>query len=44
MTSIPKRSRTALLVIDMQQGVVAEADNREAVVANIGSLVERART
>lgn len=44
MTSIPNRSRTALLVIDMQQGVVAEAHNREAVIANIGSLVERARS
>lgn len=37
------RSRTALLVIDVQNGVVAEAHRRDAVVANIGALVERAR-
>lgn len=31
------------MVIDVQNGVVADAHQREAVVANIGTLVERAR-
>lgn len=44
MASIPGRSRTALLVIDMQNGVVAEVHNRDAVIANISALVEKART
>ena len=43
MTTLPGRTRTALLVIDVQNGVVAEAPRRDDVVANIGSLVERAR-
>jgi nicotinamidase-related amidase len=43
MTTLPDRPNTALLVIDMQIGVVAKAHARDAVVANIGSLVERAR-
>lgn len=43
MTSIPDRYRTALLVIDVQNGVVADAYNREGVIANINTLVERAR-
>jgi nicotinamidase-related amidase len=44
MTTLPNRTRTALLVIDMQNGVVANAFERDSVVANIGSLVERARS
>jgi nicotinamidase-related amidase len=43
MTTIPDRPNTALLVIDVQNGVVAEAHDTERVVANIGALVERAR-
>lgn len=43
MTSLSDRPNTALIVIDVQQGVVANAYNRDAVVANINSLVERAR-
>ncbi len=43
MTTLPNRPNTALLVIDMQVGVVAKALSRDAVVANIGALVERAR-
>ncbi|WP_448623429.1 cysteine hydrolase family protein [Geodermatophilus sp. URMC 64] len=43
MTTLPDRPRTALVVIDVQQGVVAEAHERDAVVANIGALVDRAR-
>jgi nicotinamidase-related amidase len=43
MTTLPNRPKTALLVIDVQQGVVAGNHERDAVVANIASLVERAR-
>jgi len=43
MTSIPGRSHTALLVIDVQMGVVADAHNREGVITNIRTLVEKAR-
>lgn len=43
MTTLPDRTNTALLVIDVQNGVVEEAHERDAVVARIGSLVERAR-
>lgn len=43
MTTLPDRTNTALLVIDVQNGVVDEAHERDAVVSRIGSLVERAR-
>lgn len=43
MTTLEKRPNTALIVIDMQDGVIKEAHNRDAVVANIGRLVEKAR-
>jgi nicotinamidase-related amidase len=43
MTTLGDRPETALLVIDVQNGVVAGNYQRDAVVANIGSLVERAR-
>jgi nicotinamidase-related amidase len=43
MTTLENRPNTALLVIDVQNGVVAEAHERNAVVANVGSLVEKAR-
>ncbi len=43
MTTLPDRPNTALLVVDVQNGVVTGAWNRDAVVANIASLVERAR-
>ncbi len=43
MTTLPNRPNTALIVIDMQVGVVAKAHARDAVVANIAALVERAR-
>jgi nicotinamidase-related amidase len=43
MTTLENRPNTALLVIDVQNGVVAGAHGRDAVVANVGSLVERAR-
>ena len=43
MTIIENRPNTALLVVDVQNGVVAAAHERDAVVANIGSLVDKAR-
>ncbi|MGB6457467.1 MAG: cysteine hydrolase family protein [Streptosporangiaceae bacterium] len=43
MTTLESRPNTALLVVDVQNGVVAGAHERDAVVSNIGSLVERAR-
>jgi nicotinamidase-related amidase len=43
MTTLPDRPRTALLVIDVQTGVVANASRRDEVVANIAALVGRAR-
>jgi len=43
MTTFEDRPNTALLVVDVQNGVVEGAYERDAVVANIGSLVERAR-
>ena len=43
MTTLQNRPNTALLIIDMQVGVVAKAVGRDAVVRNIASLVEKAR-
>ena len=43
MTTLPDRPNTALVVIDVQNGVVTGAHERDAVVANIGTLVEKAR-
>jgi nicotinamidase-related amidase len=43
LTTLENRPNAALLVVDVQNGVVAEAYQRDAVVANIGTLVERAR-
>jgi nicotinamidase-related amidase len=43
MTTLSDRPNTALIVIDVQNGVVAEAHERDAVVANISTLVEKAR-
>lgn len=43
MTTLSGRDQTALLVIDVQNGVVESAHDRDAVVATIASLVERAR-
>jgi nicotinamidase-related amidase len=43
MTTLENRPHTALLVIDVQNGVVAQGHERDAVVANVGSLVEKAR-
>ncbi len=43
MTTLKDRTQTALLVIDVQNGVVAAAHNRDGVIANINTLVDKAR-
>ncbi|MBA3233121.1 MAG: isochorismatase family protein [Propionibacteriales bacterium] len=43
MTTMSNRPNTALMVIDVQKGVVAQAHQRDAVVANISTLVDKAR-
>src|SRR5260370_11075853 len=43
MTTLENRPNTALLVVDVQNGVVEGAHERDAVVARVGSLVEKAR-
>jgi nicotinamidase-related amidase len=43
MTKLQNRAKTALLVVDVQNGVVEGTHERDAVVANVGSLVEKAR-
>jgi nicotinamidase-related amidase len=43
MTTLENRPNTALLVVDVQKGVVEGNHDRDTVVANVGSLVEKAR-
>jgi nicotinamidase-related amidase len=43
VTSLDHRPNTAVLVIDVQNGVVENAHQRDEVIANIGSVVDRAR-
>ncbi|MBW3639331.1 MAG: isochorismatase family protein [Actinobacteria bacterium] len=43
MTTLSDRPNTAFMVIDVQKGVVADAHQRDAVVANISTLVDKAR-
>lgn len=43
MSTFTDRPGTALLVVDVQVGVVAEAVDRDGVVANIATLVDKAR-
>jgi nicotinamidase-related amidase len=43
MTTLSNRPSTALLVIDVQNGVMANAHNRDGVIANINTLVDKAR-
>ena len=43
MTTLTGRPRSALMVIDVQNGVVGEAHERDAVVGTISTLVARAR-
>jgi nicotinamidase-related amidase len=44
MTTLEGRTGSALVVIDVQNSVMEGAHNRDAVVANIATLVDRART
>ena len=44
MTTLIDRPKTALLIIDVQNGVVANAHDRDGVIANINTLVDKART
>jgi nicotinamidase-related amidase len=44
MTSLHNRPNTALLVVDVQNDVVANAHERDRVIANINTLVDKART
>ncbi len=43
MTTLENRPGTALLVIDVQNGVVGGAHERDTVVANVATLVGKAR-
>jgi nicotinamidase-related amidase len=43
MATLENRPNTALLVVDVQNCVVAGTPRRDAVVANVGELVEKAR-
>jgi len=43
VTTLANRPNTALLVIDVQNGVVNHAHNRDEVVANVAALVDKAR-
>lgn len=43
MSTLTDRPNTALVVIDVQNSVVTGAHERDSVVKNIGSLVDRAR-
>jgi len=43
MSTFTDRANTALLVIDVQCGVVANAHERDSTIANINALVDQAR-
>lgn len=43
MTTLANRPSTALIVIDVQVGVVTDSHQRDAVVSNIAGLVDKAR-
>ncbi len=43
MTTLANRPNTALLVIDVQNGVVDRAHNRDDVIARVRDLVDKAR-
>ena len=43
MTTLENRPHTALLVVDAQVGVLGGTHDRDAVVGNVASLVDRAR-
>ncbi|WP_433375581.1 isochorismatase family protein [Actinoplanes sp. CA-142083] len=43
MTTLEGRSQSALLVIDVQKSVVAAAHDRDAIIANIATVIDKAR-
>lgn len=43
MTTLKDRPNTALVVVDVQNGVVEDAYRRDAIVANIATVVDKAR-
>ena len=43
MTTLPDRPNTGLLIIDVQRGNTDGAHDRETVIANIGTVLDRAR-
>lgn len=43
MTTLSNRPKTAVLVIDVQNGVVANGHNRDQVITNINEVVAKAR-
>jgi nicotinamidase-related amidase len=43
MTTLSGRSKTAVLVVDVQKDIMSGVYNRDAVVANIGRLIDKAR-
>jgi nicotinamidase-related amidase len=43
MSTLTDRPNTALVVIDVQKGVVGDAHDRDAVVANVKTAVDKAR-
>jgi nicotinamidase-related amidase len=43
MSTLSNRPNTALLVIDVQKGVVADAHRRDEVVGNIKDVIDKAR-
>ncbi|BCB82906.1 isochorismatase family protein [Phytohabitans suffuscus] len=43
MTTLPDRPNSALLVVDVQVGAVTRAHDRDRVITNIGTVVEKAR-
>jgi nicotinamidase-related amidase len=43
VTTLENRPKTALLVVDVQNGIVDGNHERDTVVANVGSLVDKAR-
>ena len=43
MTNLRDRPNTALLIVDMQIAVVADAHRRDEVIANINALIHKAR-
>ncbi|MER7276022.1 cysteine hydrolase family protein [Dactylosporangium sp. NPDC000244] len=43
MTTLTGRPHTALLIVDVQNGSVSRAHNRNGVIANINTLLDKAR-